>query len=327
MEELISIIMPVYNAERWIAQAVDSVKKQTYTNWELIIVNDGSTDNTQTVCEQYALQDSRIKVFKQSNKGPGAARNMGLSKINGEYFTMIDSDDCLSNNALLDYHKNIKSNNTDMVVAGYTFKNGESKSLTKIKCDELHIIHHKGILNIKEFERILGDGLMASNWNKLYSRKLAYIRFNEKLLMNEDVLFSLTAASASNSIVVIPDIVYVYDNKNSDSLSSHFNKDYFVSLELIDDVINNNQENELLLGIKRWIMNYVFNYLKICCRQNFSNKKKKELLREVKHSKIFRKYGTIKVADTKKRKLAIFLLKIKAFGLFIRLNDRKEKKW
>ena len=84
MSEMVSIIMPVFNAEKWVEQAIESVKKQTYTNWELIIVNEGSSDNTQRICEQYSNDDSRISVYFQDNKGPGAARNLGLTKIQGD---------------------------------------------------------------------------------------------------------------------------------------------------------------------------------------------------------------------------------------------------
>ena len=103
MDVLISIIMPAYNAERWIENAINRIQKQTYSRWELIVVDDGSVDKTAAVCKSYITNDTRIKLFSQKNQGPSAARNLGLSKMKGDYFTIIDSDDLLSEDAIEKY--------------------------------------------------------------------------------------------------------------------------------------------------------------------------------------------------------------------------------
>ena len=320
---MVSIIMPVFNAEKWVEQAIESVKKQTYTNWELIIVNEGSSDNTQHICEQYSNDDSRISVYFQDNKGPGAARNLGLTKIQGDYFTMIDSDDCLVEAALETYVKAIKAEKADVVVAGYKMEDANQKSARFFCSEESFRIESNGNLNTKEFESVLQKGLMASNWNKLYSNKLSNLRFREDLFLNEDVLFSLMAASSAQNICVISDVVYLYKNQNNDSVSTKFDKGYFESLEFIKNTLENNQDKTLLIGIKRWIMDYMFNYLKLCCINNNSNEKVISLLKEAKKSEVYKNFGTIKVADTKNRKLSILLLKVNAFNTYIKLMKRK----
>ena len=320
---MVSIIMPVFNAEKWVEQAIESVKKQTYTNWELIIVNDGSSDNTQRICEQYSNDDSRISVYFQDNKGPGAARNLGLSKMQGEYFTMIDSDDCLYKSALEAYVKDIKEKQVDVVIAGYKMENDE-QNISSIFCgEESFRIESNGNLNTKKFESVLQKGLMASNWNKLYSNKLSNLRFREDLFLNEDVLFSLMAASSAQNISVISDVAYLYKDQNNDSASTRFDKGYFESLKYIKDVLERNQDKTLLIGIKRWIMDYMFNYLKLCCIKSNSNEKAISLLKEAKKSEVFKNFGTIRVADTKNRKLSILLLRVNAFNTYIKLMKRK----
>ena len=93
MNKLVSIIMPAFNVAKYIAPSIESVKKQSYSNWELLIVNDGSTDHTEEVIQSYLLKDSRIRYFFQPNKGQGAARNLALKHANGDFIAFLDSDD------------------------------------------------------------------------------------------------------------------------------------------------------------------------------------------------------------------------------------------
>ena len=90
---MISVIMPIYNSEKYVSEAIESVCNQSYKNWELLIVNDGSTDQSSKIIDDYAKKDSRIKVFHRSNEGVSMARNYALDKCNGNYITFIDSDD------------------------------------------------------------------------------------------------------------------------------------------------------------------------------------------------------------------------------------------
>ncbi len=319
----VSVIMPVYNAEQWVGQAIESIQNQTYSEWELIIVNDGSSDSTKQICERYANIESRIKLFEQENQGPSAARNLGLSKMEGDFFTMIDSDDHLYETALETYINAIENDNSDMVVAGYRIQNdlkGTTQEFTNNKTEK---IESRGNLNTESFDKILQKKLMASNWNKLYSKKLSNLRFREDLSMNEDVIFSLTAASSADTISIIPNIVYLYRIQNEDSLSLKFNKDYCTSLDDIDEILIKNQKGHLRRGIKRWIMGYMFIYLRKCCRINVSIEEKVKLLKEATSCKVFKKYARIVVADTMNKKISTALLKIGAYKKYIKLVNGK----
>ena len=123
---LLSIIVPVYNTEALLNRCIDSVLNQTYSNWELLLVNDGSTDNSLSICQTYAKQDKRIKVFHQSNQGQSVARNHALEQANGELITFLDSDDAV---APTTYEGGIQSlqNNSECNIVVFPIKSINTK--------------------------------------------------------------------------------------------------------------------------------------------------------------------------------------------------------
>jgi len=129
-EGLVSIITPAFNAEKYIAETIESVLSQTYNNWEMIIINDGSTDNTNTVVDKY-LNDSRILLLNQKNQGSAAARNNGIRKAGGQYITLLDSDDLWEPDFLAEQIKFLKSKNAILVYASFRMINEHSKEILK----------------------------------------------------------------------------------------------------------------------------------------------------------------------------------------------------
>ena len=115
--ELISIIVPIYNTEKYLRQCLDSIINQTYTNFEVLLVNDGSTDSSGMICQEYVENDSRFRYFEKENGGVSSARNLGLECSGGAYITFIDSDDWVESNHLEALLKGIKENNTDIAVS------------------------------------------------------------------------------------------------------------------------------------------------------------------------------------------------------------------
>lgn len=187
----ISIIVPVYNNEKYIDECVESVLCQTYENWELILINDGSTDNSLSVCEKYK-KDCRVKVVSQENSGVSATRNKGIELATGDYVTFIDSDDFVSN----DYCSllfSFMSENVSMVVLG----------LQKLMSDgKLKKIRHRlkeGYYSFAELQdKIIDDGTLSgftlhSTCSVLYRKELLInnsIYFNSEIKYNEDGLFN-----------------------------------------------------------------------------------------------------------------------------------------
>ena len=207
---LVSIIMPVYNEEKKIINSVSSILKQSYGNFELIIVNDGSTDNTKMVLENLQKKDSRIKVFEQKNSGCAASRNAGLKLINGEYVTFIDSDDYILSNHLEMLVKAIQK--SDLGIINF-------KRIKKLKksFNEKKYLNKKinGIEVSKEnFYKALfsyptmGGGL---TWNKIYKAELLKdIYFNPNYRYHEDINFVLQYSLKCKKFYYIKNITYFY---------------------------------------------------------------------------------------------------------------------
>ena len=120
--ELISIVVPVYNAENYLEKCINSIIGQTYRNLEIILIDDGSNDNSLSICEKFALQDNRIKVFHQNNGGVASARNKGLSEASGEFIAWVDSDDSIEPEYIEKLYDAVKEYNADISIALKQYK-------------------------------------------------------------------------------------------------------------------------------------------------------------------------------------------------------------
>ncbi|MBR2871312.1 MAG: glycosyltransferase [Clostridia bacterium] len=219
MNDLISVIVPVYNTEKYLNRCVDSILCQTYSNLELILVNDGSTDNSLDICNQYKAKDNRVKVIDKENGGLSSARNAGLDVATGDYIAFCDSDDYLPNDA---YESLIKAiSTTDGAIAnGMYVRASESGELTKSK-----VIHEKDEdIPPKDFLKELlmhvGDVSMCT---KLIPRNLiGDLRFPEGIL-NEDLVFMVNLLKKVTIIKFVGRLCYYYFVRQN-SISSKYGK-------------------------------------------------------------------------------------------------------
>ena len=120
MDKLISIIVPVYNVEKYVAECIESIIKQTYQNLEILLIDDGSTDNSGKICDKYAEKDKRIKIIHKENGGVSSARNLGLDLAQGEYIAFIDSDDFVSNKYIESLYSAIEHKDAEIVLSKYS---------------------------------------------------------------------------------------------------------------------------------------------------------------------------------------------------------------
>ena len=169
---LISIIVPIYNVEAYLKRCIDSILNQTYSNIEVILVDDGSTDRGGVICDLYCLQNANVKVIHQKNQGLSAARNTGIEASTGEWICFVDSDDYIEENMLEILHRTSVEDLSDMVICGF------------VRCDdEDHIIKVKSferqcINSFQALERGMAESLFSVAWNKLVRRRcLGEIRF------------------------------------------------------------------------------------------------------------------------------------------------------
>ena len=183
MEKLVSIIIPAYNTEKYIGNCIESVIKQTYHNLEVIIVNDGSEDNTLEIITKARLRDNRIVVINQENNGPSAARNAGLKICRGDYVFFLDSDDWLIPNCIEKLISIEKKKKVDIIFFDY-YKNFAGKDIE-------HFTYKKDFYYRVSKNSALWDMRTITPWGKLYSRKcIEGIYFDEQMKTAEDVDFN-----------------------------------------------------------------------------------------------------------------------------------------
>ncbi|MCQ2581685.1 MAG: glycosyltransferase [Alphaproteobacteria bacterium] len=200
----VSVIIPVYNTEQFLPQCLNSIIHQTHKNLEIIIVNDGSKDNSDKICQQFAKIDKRIKIIYQTNSGLSAARNTGLKNATGDYIHFIDSDDYID----LDYYEKIISANkgidADIIAAGVVSQNGSFYNIE---------YKHKTILTTLTEKFIETNALSnCTVWRYVFKRN--FLNKNKLIFANgrifEDILFTPDAMRLANYVLTVPDTYYHY---------------------------------------------------------------------------------------------------------------------
>lgn len=217
----ISIIVPVYNAEKYIHKCIDSILSQTFADFELLLIDDGSRDNSGKICDEYANKDFRIKVFHKENGGVSSARQYGTEKANGEYIIHADSDDWVESNMLEDLYNCATKENADMIICDYYIDYKDNTFIIKQKPSELN---HKNVL--KE----LFINLHGSCCNKLI-RSTFYknfdIRFPENMWLCEDLYVIASILKHNPKISYVPHAYYHYvQDNNLYSLTKNINSSY-----------------------------------------------------------------------------------------------------
>lgn len=186
-QPLVSVIMPVYNAEKYLSEAIDSVLNQTYQNWELLIVDDGSKDKSISIVKSYCEKDHRIQLYQNNSNehGPGIARNYGIERIKGKYTYFIDADDWIENDLLYDTVTLAEKMNADIVPFGFIIENNENKIRKPLK--------PSGFFEYQDFKNIVNE-IVRGTWSECHelirSDLLKNVRHN-KFKTCEDICFQM----------------------------------------------------------------------------------------------------------------------------------------
>lgn len=228
MNKLVSIIFPVYNVEKHIAKSIQSVLNQLYSNFELLIINDGTPDNSIKIAEQF--DDPRIKIFHKENGGPSDARNFGLEKVNGEYIYFLDSDDWIESNLLERCIIAIEKYKSNLIIFGY---NLDSEDVNGSLISSEKIIHNRIVFS-KEKNNLLFEsstlGLMGYTWNKFYKTSFVkeyQLQFDKEISLFEDVIFNSKIYELVDKIVFIDEALYHYIDRPVTSLIKTFHQNSF----------------------------------------------------------------------------------------------------
>ena len=213
---MISIIVPVYNSAERLPRCVESVRAQTYEDWELILIDDGSRDRSFELCEAYAAEDLRIRAFTQPNRGVSATRNRGLSLARGRYLQFLDSDDSIDPEMLQKLHDAMEENKADMVICGCLERSAEGE---RPVVPEIRRTVELSALG-SAYPGIFANPLLNSPCTKLYKKDtIGTTAFPEELSMGEDLLFNLTVLRRCSRICFLDEALYLYE-KQSGGLSS-----------------------------------------------------------------------------------------------------------
>lgn len=209
-EKLISVIIPVYNAEKYIENCVSSILTQTYRNFELILVNDGSTDQSLKLCEELAARDSRIKVIDRENGGAGAARNSGLKVMKGEYVVFADSDDYVSESYLENLYLAAESGGFDIVQCNLqsSFQQGKKSGSVEYNQSDVSEITKVQALNYRLYK--------VSICSKIYSSHLFMdFEFREGIIYEDDASYYIFIDKAERIAILNETLYYYFMSDNS----------------------------------------------------------------------------------------------------------------
>lgn len=230
-EELISIIIPVFNVSRYLNVCLDSVLAQTYNNFECLLIDDGSTDNSEEICLNYSNLDERFISIKINNSGPATARNIGLEKAMGKYITFIDSDDWVHHQYLECLYKMIISNKADIASVASLKTHDYIPDQKLGECKERII---QGIEALTQYDRD-SYHLQSTVWGKLYKRDLFdHIRFEDGKL-HEDISITYKLIYQSSRIVTNNAVLYYY-RKRPESITG--NRNIKKQIDFYEAVIN-----------------------------------------------------------------------------------------
>lgn len=239
---LISVIIPCYNVEKYLDRCMESVVNQSYTNLEIILVDDGSPDKSGQMCDSWAAKDCRIKVIHKTNEGLGLARNSGLEYATGDYVAFIDSDDYIDHSMYQKLVLKAIETNSDIVYCGHIKQMNDGSEKKIVDFSNVTIFEKDQLLELSQgfFKPtdINPRMLTMSVWHSIYRRDVINHPFySEREVGSEDIHFQICAMLNSNRVSFIPEPLYVYCY-NGESLSHTFNLTKYDRYKRLREIIN-----------------------------------------------------------------------------------------
>jgi len=249
---MFSIIIPVYNLSDYIKETINNILNQKYKNFELILINDGSTDNTPNILKKFSNKYKNIKMFNKKNGGVSSARNLGLKKANGKYIYFLDGDDKIENDLLSNAYSKLKNNNIDIYSFGFDIVEANGKLKKKFSFHE----YNNKVFSSQEFQKLyLSKKIRQHICSFCVRRNLILnnsITFNESATHGEDQEFQLKLISVAENIYYNAKVFYHYLDREDSATSQSFSPKKFSAIEAIerakkyviskDNPINNNLE-------------------------------------------------------------------------------------
>lgn len=293
------MIIPIYNSEKYLKKCLDSIINQTYRNIEIILINDGSTDNSGYICEEYAQKDSRIKVENIKNSGVSKARNLGISLSTGDYITFIDADDYIKENTVEKINTIIAKDDIDLIKYSYYKVAGKIKKRYQFTIKEnTKIMQDNYKEEVIKYLYLTND--LGNVWNCFFKKDIINrLQFDISLKYGEDRKFMIEALMNSNSIYFNSDAYYYYNiNPNSAINNMSEEKSYMKLFNVMKSnlstykLLENNDKNkeQITKIVKEDLEYHIINYLKLNTYDSYKNElnlllNKKELNEQLNYFK------------------------------------------
>lgn len=327
----VSIIVPVYNVKNYLSKCIDSIISQTYTNIEVILVDDGSTDGSGNICDLYASKDKRIKAVHITNSGPSAARNCGIRAAMGDYILFVDGDDYISSTLVSETLKKAIENDADIVMfdADYVDELGK------------HIGFEYAFPGVIDPNLLVTPGILLvlpSLWNKLYKKEL-FIENNiylpENISIGEDLTANMQLLSSAQKVVYINKFLYYYVRHNNSIMSNSCedatkalkNRDILIAFEIINNYFLSNGKYDLYRDELNYLtVYYVFSAVVRINKCGAAKDLQSEMVDYVfKHCSRCKDNKYYNLLLSKKEKIIFFFIRHKLFRTLhfvLRLNSK-----
>lgn len=331
----LSVVVPVYNAERYIEKCIDSILMQTFSDFEIILVDDGSTDESGSICKNYAQRDKRVRYYHKENGGSIQARVFGLEKSSGDYFTFCDADDYYaSKRALETIHSEIVKSNCDLLQFSYLKKFNHLFKKEKLGS---RVVANADVFYNNEYPKLLcshwREGNLTTNvWNKVYKKEhkdnLPSYDFFEHIFWGDDLIINLYLLENCKLAKFIPDCLYIYrqfsggTSKFNEQTMHDLNRIKEFQLQYIDRYQGNRKEeiiNICFMEMVGWFFSYIKQGLNIVGEERM-----KELINESLELSNFKKAREYYLSNFQLDNELITLLKLADADKYIN-NARQEE--
>ena len=317
---LVSVVLPIYNVEKFLDRCITSVVNQTYDNLEIILVDDGSPDNCPEMCDEWAERDSRIKVIHKENAGLGMARNSGIEAATGEYICFFDSDDYVDEQIIEKCINNAAQNNSDVVLFGHTNADADGR------IEPVPVLANKLVYNGNSLINELLPALLTlsivvgiSAWGKMYRLNLLkeqsiYFK-SEREIISEDAYFVLELLGKISCASILPENLYYY-YKNENSLTSVYRADRQVKNDIyLQKSLEYCEKNGYPEVVKNAVCvcyhSYAIAAIKLILASNLPKNEKRRELKKIFKNSVLRKTLGYNVLRMEKNSLKIFWLSLK----------------
>ncbi len=334
---LVSVVVPIYNVENYLNRCIESIVNQTYKNLEIILVDDGSTDNSSFICDEWCTKDNRITVIHKENAGAGLARNSGIEKAVGEYIFFFDSDDYIDCNTVKKCVKNAIQNKSDVVIFGRkeVLENGDERIVeffpkqTTFKTEEI-----QSYILPQMFSHQCGFGISCCSkmFNLKVLRNNNLLFESERELLSEDAYFILKLFSKISKLSIVPEYFYYYcERQTSFSHTYNCNNQYRnnIFLKKCTEYIKENALDENIISyIMARYQIYSISFMKEIEFLKLSKKEKRMLIYEIFNDKVFRSTLKFNVLKKENLRIRVFLLTVKyrVYPISMFILHRKVKK-